>query len=110
MSDLGVYIQTSAVLVKSISIVHHGYAVSARVTQSQRAFCSLYTLGHRTTWALLPWSVAFLSWLSPAHRIKHIKVGTVRTRWDKAEISRTKLDIVSISRTRRDKVDRGWTR
>ena len=71
--------QTSAVLVKSISIVHHGYAVSAGVTQSHIAFCSLYTLGHRTTWALLPWSTAALAWLSPAHRICHIKVGLVRT-------------------------------
>ena len=62
-------------LVKSISIVHHGYAVSARVTQSHLAFCSLYTLGHRTTWALLPWSTAALSWLGPAQRILNIKVG-----------------------------------
>ena len=69
------YPQTSAVLVKSISIVHHGYAVSAGVTQSHIAFCSLYTLGHRTTWALLPWSTAALAWLSPAQRIWHIKVG-----------------------------------
>ena len=69
------YSQTSAVLVKSISIVHHGYAVSARVTQSHLAFCSLYTLGHRTTWALLPWSTAALSWLGPAQRILNIKVG-----------------------------------
>ena len=29
-------------LVKSISIVHHGYAVSTGLTQSHLAFCSLY--------------------------------------------------------------------
>ena len=64
----------SAVLVKSISIVHHGYAVAARVTQSNIAFCLVYTLGHRMTWAVLPWSITLLSWLGSWHRIAHIKV------------------------------------
>ena len=64
----------SAVLVKSISIVHHGYAVAARGTQSNIAFCMVYTMGHRTTWAVLPWSIVLLSWLSTHHRIQHIKV------------------------------------
>ena len=34
-----------------------------------------YRLGHRTTWALLPWSTAALAWLNPAQRILHVKVG-----------------------------------
>ena len=33
----------SAVLVKSISIVHNGYAVAANSTQSEIAFCLLYS-------------------------------------------------------------------
>ena len=66
----------SAVLVKSISIVHHGYAVAARVTKSNIAFCMLYTLGHRTTWAVLPWSITLLAWLGTHQRIQHIRVRT----------------------------------
>ena len=66
----------SAVLVKSISIVHHGYAVAARVTQSNIAFCMVYTMGHRTTWAVLPWSITLLSWLGISHRIRHVKVSS----------------------------------
>ena len=65
----------SAVLVKSISIVHHGYAVAARVTRSNIAFCMVYTMGHRTTLAVLPWSIVLLCWLGTQHRILHIKVG-----------------------------------
>ena len=81
----------SAVLVKSISIVHHGYAVAARVTQSNIAFCMVYTLGHRTTWAVLPWSIVLLSWLSTQHRILHIKVRT------KHRILRIKVSTVCCS-------------
>ena len=66
----------SAVLVKSISIVHHGYTVTARVTQSNIAFCMAYTMGHRTTWAVLPWSITLLSWLGISHRIRHVKVSS----------------------------------
>ena len=69
----------SAVLVKSISIVHHGYAVAARVTKSNIAFCMLYTLGHRTTWAVLPWSITLLSWLGTHQRIQNIRVRTNKT-------------------------------
>ena len=60
--------------VKSISIVHHGYAVTARVTSSYIAFCSVYRLGHRVTWAILPWSVALLAWVGPYSRIMSMKV------------------------------------
>ena len=34
----------------------------------------MYKLGHRVTWAVLPWSVALLAWLGPHARIMHIKV------------------------------------
>ena len=37
----------SAVFVKSISIVHNGYAVASRDTKSNIAFCTIFTLGHR---------------------------------------------------------------
>ena len=48
--------------------------MTAQVTESHIAFCSLYKLGHRVTWAVLPWSVALLAWLGPHTRIMHIKV------------------------------------
>ena len=37
----------SAVFVKSISIVHHGFAVATGGTHSTIAFCTIYTFGHR---------------------------------------------------------------
>ena len=37
----------SAVFVKSISIVHHGFAVATGGTRSTIAFCTMYTFGHR---------------------------------------------------------------
>ena len=43
----------SAVLVKSISIVHHGYVVAANTTKSNVAFCNILTISYRTTWAIL---------------------------------------------------------
>ena len=48
--------------------------MTAQVTESHIAFCSMYKLGHRVTWAVLPWSVALLAWLGPHARIMHIKV------------------------------------
>ena len=53
----------SAVLVKSISIVHHGYVVAANTIQSSVAFCSILTISYRTTWAVLPWTIVALSWI-----------------------------------------------
>ena len=47
-----------------------------QVTESHIAFCSMYKLGHRVTWAVLPWSVALLAWLGPHARIIHIKVSS----------------------------------
>ena len=68
----------SAVIVKSISIVHNAYAVAANSSKSNTAFCILYVFGWRLTWAVLPWSILALSWLSllpPARRlqVKEIK-------------------------------------
>ena len=66
----------SAVMVKSISIVHNAYAVAANTTESDIAFCILYRFGYRLTWAVLPWSVVILSWLTLIPRIKRLQVGT----------------------------------
>ena len=54
---------TSAVLVKSISIVHHGYVVAANTTQSNIAFCTIMIVSYRATWAVLPWTIFTLSWI-----------------------------------------------
>ena len=54
----------AAVMVKSISIVHNGYAVAAHVLESEIAFCLLYTFSFRLTWAILPWSIVLGCWLS----------------------------------------------
>ena len=54
---------TSAVLVKSISIIHNGYAVAANTTQSNIAFCNIMLVTYRATWAVLPLTVFILSWM-----------------------------------------------
>ena len=64
----------SAVMVKSISIVHNAYAVAANSTHSDIAFCILYSFGYRLTWAVLPWSVVALSWLTAMPRLKRLQV------------------------------------
>ena len=64
----------SAVMVKSISIVHHAYAVAANTSQSNIAFCVLYSFGFRLTWAVLPWSITVLSWLSILPRLRRLEV------------------------------------
>ena len=64
----------SAVLVKSISIVHHGYSVAANVVTSNIAFCLLYTFSFRLTWAVLPWTIVMGSWLTISPRIRRIQV------------------------------------
>ena len=63
----------SAVMVKSISIVHNAYAVAANTSQSNIAFCMLYTFGFRLTWAVLPWSITILSWLSLLPRLRRLE-------------------------------------
>ena len=64
----------SAVMVKSISIVHNAYAVASNSTHSDIAFCILYSFGYRLTWAVLPWSVVALSWLTVWPRLKRLQV------------------------------------
>ena len=64
----------SAVMVKSISIVHNAYAVASNSTQSDIAFCILYTFGYRLTWAFLPWSVVVLSWMTLLPRARRLQV------------------------------------
>ena len=67
----------SAVMVKSISIVHHAYAVAANSTQSNIAFCILYSFGYRLTWSILPWSVVALCWLTVLPRFRRLQVRRV---------------------------------
>ena len=64
----------SAVMVKSISIVHNSYAVAANSTESDIAFCILYTFGFRLTWSILPWTVLILSWLTVLPRLRRLEV------------------------------------
>ena len=68
-----------AVMTKSISIVHNGYAVAANVTQSNVAFCLIYSFSYRLTWAVLPWSIVLLSWLSFLPRFRRLKVSSLST-------------------------------
>ena len=63
-----------AVITKSISIVHNGYAVAANVAHSDIAFCLIYSFSYRLTWAVLPWTIVLLSWLSFIPRFKRLKV------------------------------------
>ena len=63
-----------AVLVKSISIVHNGYAVAAHVLETDVAFCLLYTFSYRLTWAVLPWSLVLCCWLSLLPRARRLQV------------------------------------
>jgi hypothetical protein len=64
----------SAVMVKSISIVHNAYAVAANTPQSNVAFCILYSFGHCLTLSVLPWSVVVLCWLTALPRIRRLQV------------------------------------
>ena len=64
----------SCVMVKSISIVHNAYAVVSNSTESDIAFCILYSFGFRLTWSVLPWSVVALTWLTAIPRLKRLQV------------------------------------
>ena len=68
----------SAVMVKSMSIVHNAYAVAANSTDTDIAFCILYRFGYRLTWAVLPWSIVILSWLTLLPRIKRLQVSRIK--------------------------------
>ena len=69
----------SAVMVKSVSIVHNAYAVAANSTETDIAFCLLYRFGYRLTWAVLPWSVVVLSWLTLLPRVRRLQVSLIWT-------------------------------
>ena len=47
-------------------MVHHSHSVMAsnKSDSNEIAFCLLYITGYRVTWAVLPWTVLVLSWLS----------------------------------------------
>ena len=65
----------SAVLVKSISIVHHGYVVTLNSgTHSSVAFCNIMVVCYRITWAILPWTLVAFSWLLILSLVKENKV------------------------------------
>ena len=64
----------SSVMVKSVSIVHNAYAVAANSTETDIAFCILYRFGYRLTWAVLPWSLVILSWLTLLPRVRRLQV------------------------------------
>ena len=48
---------------KSISIVHTGYAVAVNRTRTDLAFCSAMMMTYRATWSVLPWTVFVLPWI-----------------------------------------------
>ena len=85
----------SAVLVKSITIVHHAYAVTANVTQTDVAFCLLYKFSSRLAWAVLPWTVVVLTWLTLTPTIKRLFVFKMK----KSETQEAMLKSISDSLT-----------
>lgn len=52
-------------------------AVASNVTESDIAFCILYNFGYRLTWAILPWSIVALSWLTVIPRFKRLQLHVV---------------------------------
>ena len=52
-----------AFLVKPISAIYVGYAMSIGELRVGLAFCSLYTLTYRTTWCVLPATTVILCWM-----------------------------------------------
>ena len=85
----------NAVLVKSITIVHHAYAVTANVTQTDVAFCLLYKFSSRLSWAVLPWTIVVLAWMTLTPTFKRLLV--FRTK--KSETKETMLKSISDSLT-----------
>ena len=68
----------SAILSKSIGIVHNGHAVASNSLRSSLAFCPIYSFSWRLTWAVLPWTIVLLSWLSVLPRIHRLRVSSSR--------------------------------
>ncbi len=49
-------------LVKPISAIYVGYAISTGEWQVGLAFCTLYTFTYRTTWCVFPFTIVAMSW------------------------------------------------
>ncbi len=49
-------------LVKPISAIYVGYAISTGTWHVGLAFCTLYTFTYRTTWCVLPFTLFAMSW------------------------------------------------
>ncbi|QQP42173.1 Uncharacterized protein FKW44_016754 [Caligus rogercresseyi] len=62
----------AAVFVKSIAIIYNGYAVTSEKWSVELAFCMVYTLSSRATWAVLPYTILVLSWLFVVNRATRI--------------------------------------
>lgn len=50
-------------LVKPISAIYVGYAISTGEWQVGLAFCTLYTFTYRTTWCVFPFSLVAMCWV-----------------------------------------------
>ena len=64
--------------------------------ESNIAFCILYTWGWRLTWAVLPWSIVAMSWLSIVPRFKRLQVGL--TKWKHVHFYRVECNVGAISK------------
>ena len=51
-----------AFLVKPISAIYVGYAISTGEWQVSLAFCTLYTFTYRTTWCIFPFTLIAMCW------------------------------------------------
>lgn len=62
----------SAVFVKSIAVIYHGYAVARARWHVELAFCTVHTITSRATWAVFPYTLVVLCWHGLAHRAGNI--------------------------------------
>jgi len=51
-----------------ISVIYHGYAVATLRWKVELAFCAVYTLTTRVTWAVFPYTIVVLCWHGLATR------------------------------------------
>jgi len=52
-----------------ISVIYHGYAVATSRWKVELAFCAVYTLTTRATWAVFPYTIVVLCWHGLASRV-----------------------------------------
>ncbi|TRY61503.1 hypothetical protein TCAL_05713 [Tigriopus californicus] len=57
-------------LVKPISAIYVGYAISTGEWQVGLAFCTLYTFTYRTTWCIFPFSLVAMCWCKLLNQCK----------------------------------------